>query len=62
MSDSVSRSSVDSLSTGDEFVVVNAEPRLRIPGDGNLGDLEKNLSEMLGDDDDDMTVSNGMFR
>lgn len=33
MEDTVSRSSLDSSSTGDEYVVVNGEPKLRITGD-----------------------------
>lgn len=33
MEDTVSRSSQDSSSTGDEYVVVNGEPKLRITGD-----------------------------
>ena len=41
---------MDSLSTGDEFVVVNAEPRLKISGNGGMDDLEKNMSEVLSDE------------
>ena len=33
MEDTVSRSSLDSSSTGDEYVVINGEPKLRITGD-----------------------------
>ena len=50
MDDTVSRSSVDSLSMGDEYVVVNAEPRLKIADNGDISDLEKKLSEVLCDD------------
>ena len=35
MEDAVSRSSLDSSSTGDEYVLVNADPKLRITGDIN---------------------------
>lgn len=35
MDDAVSRSSLDSSSTGDEYVLVNADPKLRITGDIN---------------------------
>ena len=50
MEDTVSRSSVDSLSTGDEYVMVNAEPKLKIPDNGDIKDLEKKLSEVLCDE------------
>ena len=46
MDDTISRGSLDSVSTGDEFVVVNAEPKLRIADNGNPSDLEKKLSEV----------------
>ena len=46
MEDTVSRTSIDSISSGGEFVVVQAEPRLRIPGNGDTVDLEKKLSEV----------------
>jgi hypothetical protein len=36
MEDTVSRSSLDSSSTGDEYVVVNGEPKLKITGDIRL--------------------------
>lgn len=42
----MSRTSIDSISSGGEFVVVQAEPRLRIPGNGDTVDLEKKLSEV----------------
>ena len=32
MEDAVSRSSLDSSSTGDEYVLINADPKLRITG------------------------------
>lgn len=35
MEDAISRSSLDSSSTGDEYVLVNADPKLRITGDIN---------------------------
>ena len=35
MEDAVSRSSLDSSSTGDEYVLVNPDPKLRITGDIN---------------------------
>ncbi len=46
MDDTVSRTSIDSISSGGEFVVVQAEPRLRIPGNGDTVELEKKLSEV----------------
>lgn len=48
MEDTVSHSSVDSAL--DEFVLVNAEPRLHIAGNGGFGELERKLSELLSDD------------
>lgn len=48
MEDTVSHSSLDS--GGDEFVLVNAEPRLRIANNGNLTELEETLEEVLKDD------------
>lgn len=50
MDDTISRSSLDSLSMGDEYVMVNAEPRLKIADNGDIQDLEKKLSEVLCDD------------
>lgn len=44
MEDAVSRSSLDSSSTGDEYVLVNADPKLRITGD--INDLN---SEVCGE-------------
>lgn len=35
MEDALSRSSIDSSSTGDDFVMINGEPKLRITGDIN---------------------------
>ncbi|XP_052788930.1 rab GTPase-activating protein 1-like isoform X2 [Mya arenaria] len=43
MEDAVSRSSLDSSSTGDEYVLVNADPKLRITGD--INDLNTEISE-----------------
>jgi hypothetical protein len=48
MDDVVSHSSVDSVC--DEFIVVNAEPKLKIGGNGNSLDLESTLTEVLTDD------------
>jgi len=48
MDDTVSQGSLDSAC--DEFVVVNAEPRLRIANDGDPKDLETKLNEVLNDD------------
>jgi hypothetical protein len=48
MDDVVSHSSVDSAC--DEFIVVNAEPKLKIGGNGNPLDLESTLTEVLTDD------------
>ena len=50
MEDTISRSSLDSAS--EEFVLVNAEPRLKIANNGDVKELEKKLSEVLGDDKD----------
>ena len=47
MDDNVSRTSIDSSSTGDEYVLVNAEPRLRIANNGDLTELEKTLTEEI---------------
>ncbi|XP_064648840.1 rab GTPase-activating protein 1-like isoform X3 [Lineus longissimus] len=48
--DAISRTSVDSASTtGDDYVVVNAEPKLKIGGNGDITDLEQNMSEVLND-------------
>jgi hypothetical protein len=48
--DAISRSSVDSVSTtGDDYVVVNAEPKLKIGGNGDINDLEQKMSEVLYD-------------
>jgi hypothetical protein len=44
MEDAVSRSSLDSSSTGDEFVVVHADPKFKVTGD--FHDLE---GEVCGD-------------
>lgn len=48
MADVVSRSSIESAS--DDFVVVDAEPKLKIGGNGDPHDLEKKLKEVLVDD------------
>ena len=46
--DRISRSSLDSTSTaGDEYVVVNPEPRLRIANNGDMSELEERMSEFL---------------
>ena len=44
----MSHSSVDSAA--DEFVLVNSEPKLRIPDNGNLQELEKKMIEVMHDD------------
>ncbi|XP_013421273.2 rab GTPase-activating protein 1-like, partial [Lingula anatina] len=49
MEDTVSQGSLDSA-TGEEYVVVNADPKLKIPGNGCIDDLEEKLSEVLKDD------------
>ena len=51
MADTVSQGSLDSA--GDEFVVVNPEPRLRIANNGDVKELESKLNEVLGDDHSD---------
>lgn len=39
MEDAVSRDSIESSSTGDEYVVVNGEPKLKVTGDfSDIGD------------------------
>ena len=43
----MSHSSIDSA--GDEFVVVNAEPKLKIANNGDVNELEQTLSEVLTD-------------
>ena len=48
MADALSQASLDSAT--DEFVVVNAEPRLRIADNGDVRDLESKMSEVLSDD------------
>ena len=48
MEDAISHSSLDSAA--DEFVVVNAEPRLKIANNGDVDDLRSKLSEVLHDD------------
>ncbi len=53
MDDVVSHSSVDSAC--DEFIVVNAEPKLRIGGNGDPLDLESTLKEVLTDDNNQQT-------
>lgn len=45
MEDTVSRSSLDSSSTGDEYVVVNGEPKLRITGD--IRDINDEILEKM---------------
>lgn len=45
MEDAVSRSSLDSSSTGDEYVVVNGEPKLKITGD--IRDINDEISEKM---------------
>ncbi|ESO96115.1 hypothetical protein LOTGIDRAFT_160101 [Lottia gigantea] len=41
MEDTISRESVDSSSTSDEFVVVNADPKFKLTGDMN--DIDKEI-------------------
>lgn len=48
MEDAISHSSLDSAA--DEFVVVNAEPRLKIANNGDVNDLKSKLNEVLHDD------------
>lgn len=43
MEDAVSRSSVESSSTNDDYVVVNGEPKLKITGD--INDLNDEVSQ-----------------
>ena len=45
MEDAVSRSSLDSSSTGDEYVVVNGEPKLKITGD--IRDINDEISDKM---------------
>lgn len=47
MEDTVSRSSLDS-SAGEDFVVVNAEPKLRITGD--INDIKKEICDGIPTD------------
>ncbi|XP_074654020.1 rab GTPase-activating protein 1-like [Tubulanus polymorphus] len=49
--DQISRSSVDSACTNDEYVMVNAEPKLKIAGNGDIQELEQKMSEVLNDDE-----------
>ena len=48
MEDAISHSSLDSAA--DEFVVVNAEPKLKIANNGDADELRSKLSEVLHDD------------
>ena len=57
MEDAVSHSSLDSAA--DEFVVVNAEPRLKIANNGDVDDLRSKLSEVLHDDSSPPGSSSG---
>ena len=50
MADALSQGSLDSA--GDEFVVVNAEPRLKIANNGDMRELETKMSEVLSDNVD----------
>ncbi|CAH1786119.1 unnamed protein product [Owenia fusiformis] len=59
MADTLSQNSVDSASTGDEFVLVNSEPRLKIPNNGDSVELEKNLTEVLEETKTKMADSEG---
>ncbi|XP_046330913.1 rab GTPase-activating protein 1-like isoform X2 [Haliotis cracherodii] len=47
MEDAVSRESVDSSSTGDDFVVVNADPKFKLTGDINDLDEEVGAGKFL---------------
>lgn len=49
MADALSQGSLDSAT--DEFVVVNAEPKLKIANNGDIKDLETKMSEVLRDSD-----------
>jgi len=48
MDDAVSRTSQDSAA--EEFVVVSAEPKLHITGDGGVSELERKMTEVLNDE------------
>ena len=57
MEDVISHSSIDSAS--EEFILVNAEPKLRIGGNGDMQELESTLKEVLTDDHlDNQSVKN----
>ena len=45
MADTISHSSLDSAT--EEYEVVNAEPKLKIPNNGDLNELERKLSETM---------------
>lgn len=53
MEDAISRSSLESSSTGDEYVVVNGEPKLKITGD--INDINEEI--FAGQHTDKMTMS-----
>lgn len=66
MEDAVSRESIESSSTGDEFVVVNGEPKLKFTGDfndicdammsdGNAGDSRLSTSPISQSDSKDLS-------
>ena len=57
MEDAISHSSLDSAA--DEFVVVNAEPKLKIANNGDVDDLRSKLSEVLHDDSSPPGSSSG---
>ena len=43
MEDAISQGSIESSSTGDEFVVVNGEPKFKLTGD--INDIDEEISE-----------------
>ena len=64
--DAVSRESIESSSTGDEFVVINGEPKLKFTGDfsdicdammsdGNAGDSRLSTSPVSQSDNKDLS-------
>ena len=58
MEDAVSRSSLDSSSTGDEYVLVNADPKLRITGD--IEDINTEISSETQQKPRQLVANKGM--
>ena len=61
--DALSQGSIESTSTGDEYVVVNGEPKLRITGDVNdIRDAMSETSSTSGASGDPKSVSQSESR